>query len=110
MIGEASATIPFAGELFLRLAAEGRLIVDEHRAQELIDGLERTLAAVRRRLNTLRIWYALPGPRIDDLPEAMADRVIDSVFMDQLAPGQLQRAAAELPKYIEALRSAARTL
>jgi hypothetical protein len=32
--------------------------------------------------------------------------VVDAVFADQLAPGQLERAATELPKYIEALRRA----
>jgi hypothetical protein len=34
--------------------------------------------------------------------------LIDAVFVDQLAPGQLERAIAELPKYIAALERARR--
>jgi hypothetical protein len=105
MSGEA-APYPFAGDLFLTLAAEGRLVLDPVSADEIIAGLERTLAMIRARLRVIRLWEQLPDRRLDELPGALADDVVDAVFVDQLAPGQLQRAVDELPKYIEALRQA----
>jgi hypothetical protein len=98
----------FAGELFLALATEGRLVLDAPSADEIIVGLERTLALTRARLRVLRIWSQQPAGRVDDLPEGVARDVVDAVFVDQLAPGRLERAAAELPKYIEAVRRARR--
>ncbi len=98
--------LPFAGELFLNLAAEGRLVVDARRADEAIAGLESTLAQIRARLRVIRIWQQVPDPKVDELPEALARDVVDAIFVDQLAPGHLERAATELPKYIEALRRA----
>ncbi len=97
---------PFAGELFLRLASEGRLVVEETRADEVIAGLERTLSSVRARLRLIRLWQQDPTPRVGELPEELARDVVDAVFADQLAPGRLEQAAADLPKYIEAMRLA----
>jgi hypothetical protein len=105
MSGDVSP-LPFAGELFLNLAEEGRLVVDAGRADEAIAGLERTLAQIRARLRVIRIWQQVPAQRVDELPAELVQDVVDAVFVDQLAPGQLERAAAELPKYIEALRLA----
>lgn len=96
----------FAGELFLTLAAEGRLVVDPRRADEVIAGLEGTLAQIRARLRVIRIWQQTPAQRVGDLPEELVQDVVDAVFVDQLAPGQLESAAVELPKYIAALRRA----
>ena len=101
--------LPFAGELFLSLAADGRLVVDAVRADEIIASLESTLARVRSRLRVIRIWQELPGRRVDELPGELVQDVVDAVFVDQLAPGQLEQAATELPKYIEALRLASTT-
>lgn len=101
--------LPFAGELFLTLAAEGRLVVDARRADEIIAGLESTLAQIRSRMRILRIWQEQPMQRVDELPEELAPDVIDAIFLDQLAPGQLEQAAVELPKYITALRTASCT-
>jgi len=98
--------LPFAGELFLNLAAEGRLVVDAVRADEIIANLECTLAQIRSRLRVIRIWQQLPARRVDELPDELVQDVVDAVFVDQLAPGQLEQAALELPKYIEALRRA----
>ena len=55
-------------------------------------------------MRMVRIWQQVPDPKVDELPEALARDVVDAIFVDQLAPGQLERAATELPKYIEALR------
>ena len=98
----------WTGELFLSLATEGRLVVDAARADEMIADLEVTLDMITARLRVLRIWQDEPGPTVDDLPPQLAQSLIDVVFAEQLAPGQLERAEAELPKYIRALRVARR--
>ncbi|MBL7253216.1 hypothetical protein [Paractinoplanes lichenicola] len=92
---------PFAGELFRSLAAEGRLRLDAGQADAAIAGLERTLSEVRARLRLLE--HRQPGSAAD-----LSDAVVDAVFADQLAPGRLELATVEIPKYIEALRRARR--
>jgi hypothetical protein len=93
---------PFAGELFRRLAAEGRLRLDAGQADAAIASLEDTLDQVRARLRILRRrQQAGPGPSGD-----LSDEAVDAIFADQLAPGQLELATVEIPKYIEALRRA----
>jgi hypothetical protein len=96
----------FAGELFLALAIEGRLVVESDRADQLIADLEQTLAVLRARLRVLEVWHQHPAPAIEKLPCEVADSVVDAVFAEQLAPGRLERAAAELPKYVAALKVA----
>jgi hypothetical protein len=98
--------VPFAGDLFLALAAEGRLVVDADRADALIAELEQTLDLITTRLRVARAWQQLPAASLDGLPELFAQSVVDAVFVAQLAPGQLERTARELPKYIAALRTA----
>ena len=103
---DADPYAPFAGELFLTLAAEGRLVLDPVRADQAIAALERTLSLIRARLRIIRIWQHSPAQRVEELPDELAQDVVDAVFADQLAPGRLERAVTELPKYIEALRRA----
>jgi hypothetical protein len=93
---------PFAGDLLLALARQGRLVLDTARADEAIAGLERTLSVVRTRLRTVQRHRQAPGPALDGA-------AVDALFAELLAPGRLALAAVELPKYIEALRSARRT-
>jgi hypothetical protein len=107
-VGANDVPEPFAGDLFMSLAAEGRLVVDAVRADELIADLERTLDMITTRLRLVQIWHGLPEPAVDELPEALTQTVIDAVFVDQLAPGQLEHAVDELPKYIQALQVARR--
>lgn len=102
-------TDTFAGETFLILAAEGRLVLGPERADALIAGLERTLGVLHERQRLLEIWRQMPEKNVDDLPRDVAESVIDAVFDDQLSPGRLDRAARELPKYITALRMARRS-
>ncbi|WBB80468.1 hypothetical protein O7606_03535 [Micromonospora sp. WMMD882] len=101
-----ASTSPFVGDLLLTLAGEGRLVLDAAQAEEAVAELERTLSAVRARLRVLRIWRHGPPQGVDDIPDDLAPDVVDAVFTDQLAPGRLEAAAVELPKYIEALRRA----
>jgi hypothetical protein len=92
----------------MSLAADGRLVVDAVRADELIADLERTLDMITTRLRLVQIWQQLREPAVDELPEALSQSVVDAVFVAQLAPGQLERAVDELPKYIQALQAARR--
>jgi hypothetical protein len=109
VVGTADVPEPFAGDLFLTLAAAGRLVVDPVRADALIADLQRTLDLIITRLRLVRIWQRLPEPAVDNLPAEFSQYVVDAVFVDQLAPGQLERAVRELPKYIEALQVARRS-
>jgi hypothetical protein len=80
---EARTTLDaFAGDLFLRLAVEGRLVVEAEAADQTIAGLEHTLEVVRARLQVAR------------------EHCFDCRRLDL--------AVSELPKYIEALRRARR--
>lgn len=100
------STSPFAGELMLALADEGRLTVEADQADEAIAGLERTLSEVRARLRVIRIWQQMPAGWVDELRDDLADEVAEAVLTDQMAPGRLEEALVQLPKYIEALRRA----
>jgi hypothetical protein len=99
---------PYAGDLFMSLAADGRLVVEAARADELIADLERTLDLITTRLRLVRLWQRLPEPAVDRLPPELSQSVVDAVFVAQLAPGQLEQAVHELPKYIQALQLARR--
>ncbi|MFI5494455.1 hypothetical protein [Actinoplanes sp. NPDC051859] len=107
MSGDTSP-LHFAGELFLTLADEGRLVVDPDRADAVIADLERTLDQVRSRMRVRHIWQQTPMRRVGELPDELAHDVVEALFIDQLAPGQLELAAIELPKYIMALRRASK--
>src|SRR5207244_1079651 len=97
-VGPGDAPLAFAGDLFLTLAAEGRLVVDSVQADALVIDLEHTLDLIASRLRLLRTWQYLGQPAVDRLPENISQTFIDAVFADQLAPGQLERAVDELPK------------
>jgi hypothetical protein len=100
--------VAFAGELFRALAAQGRLVVDADVADALISGLQQSLDVLTAQVRLVRMWHTMASPRLDGLPAPAASSVVDAVFTDQLAPGHLERAVAELPKYIDALRLARR--
>jgi hypothetical protein len=107
-VGANDVPEPFAGDLFMSLASQGRLVIDAVRADEMIADLDRTLDMINTRLRLVQIWRQLPEVAVDQLPEELSQSVVDAVFVDQLAPGQLERAAHELPKYIQALQVARR--
>ena len=97
---------PFAGDVFLDLARDGRLTIEAGVADRLVAALELTLAAVLERLRLVQRWRELDSPTLDGLPGPTAQMVADAIFQDQTVPGRLERAADELPKYIDALRAA----
>jgi len=107
-VGANDVPEPFAGDLFMSLASQGRLVIDAVRADEMIADLDRTLDLINTRLRLVQIWRQLPEAAVDQLPAELTQPVVDAVFVDQLAPGQLERAAHELPKYIQALQVARR--
>lgn len=96
----------FAGEVFLALADSGRFVVDVDHADRLIADLELTLAILHGRLLVLDHWQRQPARSVDDLPPEVAACVVDVLFTSQLAPGRLERAIEELPKYVAALKVA----
>lgn len=105
MTGDSAPPI-FAGELFLILATEGRLVIDAARADQIIAELERTLGIVRARLQVIRDWQSPRSQHVPKRPPELTQYMVDAVFVEQLAPGRLEEAFVELPKYIEAVRRA----
>ncbi len=96
---------PFAGDLVLRLADEGWLVLPPEQAERLIVELERTLADVRSCLRRAEL-----SRRLLDVADVAADvdrLVVDSAFMGQITADRWEQALVELPKYIQAFRIAA---
>jgi hypothetical protein len=96
----------FAGDVFLAFAAQGRLVLDADEADEAIAGLERTLDLVSRRVQLLDAWRRREAD--PDFAGVVSQSIVDVVFAEVVAPGQLERALHELPKYLEAMRLAKR--
>jgi hypothetical protein len=96
----------FAGDVFLALAAQGRLVLDADEADEAIEGLERTLELVGRRVQLLEAWRSRTAD--PDFAGVVSQSIVDVVFAEVVAPGRLERALQELPKYLEAMRLAKR--
>ncbi len=92
---------PFAGELLKKLANDGRFVLDRTLADAAIGHLQNTLSLTQARLRMLRLWQQRRHS-----PEELTADVVDAIFVEQLAPGQLAEAVIELPKYIEALQLA----
>jgi hypothetical protein len=105
MTGEVSPPC-FAGDLFLRLASEGRLKLDPAQAGRFIARLECTLLTVHFRLRTMQLLQSLRGREVNELPDGVVQQVVDVMLLDRLQPGTMAKAATEIPKYIEALRQA----
>jgi hypothetical protein len=105
---ESPDEVIFVGDLFLKLAVEGRLVLDAVEADRMITALEATLAVVRARTRLLEFWRQLPRPAVDGPCAAVEQFVVDILFTEQVAPGRLERALQELPTYIEAFKLAKR--
>ena len=102
------STENFAGDLFLRLANEGWLVLPAVEAERVIAELEHTLAEVRARLRRAELSRELrdSSARVDASPE-VDQLIVDSVFAGQIAADRWEQALVELPKYIQAFRIAA---
>jgi len=98
----------FAGDLFLTLATQGRLVMDAEQADRVIAELEETMNLVNSRVRLLDLWRRLSGPVLDELDTDVERTVIDTVFAEQLVPGRLEEAMRQLPKYVEAFKVARR--
>jgi hypothetical protein len=99
--------VPFAGDLFLRLAAEGRLVLDADEADRIVAELEMTLEAVDARIRLVDTWRQLPPPAVRGLDPA-ADQFVEAVFVEQVAPGLMEQSVLELTKYVAAFKLARR--
>jgi hypothetical protein len=106
--GRGHADDRYAGELFLALAAEGRLVLDPALADPVIAHLEATVREVDDRVERLDRWRRRPEPVTAAPARVIDQRVTDVVFADQIAPGQLEQAQRELPKYLAAFKIARR--
>lgn len=96
---------PFAGDLVLRLADEGWLVMPPDQAERVIAELERTLAEVRSCLRRAELSRKLLD--VADVAVDVDRLVVDSVFAGQIAADRWEQALVELPKYIQAFRIAA---
>ncbi|GAA3031564.1 hypothetical protein [Actinokineospora globicatena] len=97
----------FAGELFLKLADAGWLVVEPEVGLRVITQLQQTLDAVRDRVRLAEVSRRLRDTAGDDLAPEVDQAVVDSVFAEQITAGRWEQALVELPKYIEAFRRAA---
>ncbi len=97
----------FAGDLFLRLAREGWLVVAPEQAERVIAELERTLEVVRSRVRRAELARRLREVAADDVEPDVDRLVVDAAFAGQIASCTWEQALVELPKYIEAFRIAA---
>jgi len=100
---------PFAGDLFLRLATEGWLVLPPEQAESIIADLERTLAEVRALLRKAELSRALrdAGAGGVDLEPDVERLIVECAFAGQIAADRWEQALVELPKYIQAFRIAA---
>ncbi|GAA1343096.1 hypothetical protein [Saccharothrix algeriensis] len=97
----------FAGDVLLRLAREGWLVVPRAEAERVIAELERTLKVVRARLRRAELSRRLRDVADRDVDPAVERLAVDAAFAGQIAADTWERALVELPKYIEAFRIAA---
>ncbi|WP_306750645.1 hypothetical protein [Saccharothrix yanglingensis] len=100
--------VVFAGDLFLRLAAEGRLVLDPAEADRVIEGLRHTLHVLTDRVHLVELLHDTPLDDIRRLHPEAEGAVVDAMFAEQVSGGALRRALDELPKYIRAFENAKR--
>lgn len=96
----------FAGDLLLRLAVDGWLVVPPEQAEHAVAELEWVLAEIRARLRRVELSRGLRGVAGEDVPAAVDGLMVESVFAGQIAADRWELALVELPKYIQAFRIA----
>ncbi|MDQ2587983.1 hypothetical protein [Saccharothrix yanglingensis] len=98
----------FAGDLFLRPAVDGRLVLEQEEADRIIADLKRTLDVVADRQRMIDLLRDVSLDKLRHLHPGLESIVADAVFEEQVTEGHLRRTLHELPKYIEALEMAKR--
>ncbi|MFT7839909.1 hypothetical protein Q5530_27525 [Saccharothrix sp. BKS2] len=98
--------VAFAGDLFLQLATDGRLVLEPAEADRVIAGLEWALEEVTGRLRVADLLRGTSLPELRRVDAGLEQAVVDAVFDEQVADGGLRRALDELPKYILAFQKA----
>lgn len=98
---------PFAGDLFLRLATEGWLVLPPEQARSVIADLEHTLAQVRALLRKAELSRALRAAGGVDVEPEVDRLIVECAFAGQIAADRWEQALVELPKYIKAFQIAA---
>ncbi|WP_433260259.1 hypothetical protein ACQPZF_23665 [Actinosynnema sp. CS-041913] len=97
----------FAGDVLLRLAREGWLVMPPEQAERVIAELEWTLKLVRARMRRAELSRKLRDVAGGDIDPAVDRLAFDAAFDGLVASGAWEQALDELPKYIEAFRIAA---
>jgi hypothetical protein len=95
---------PFAGDLVLRLADEGWLVLPLEQAKQVIADLERALTEVRACLRRTELSRKLLAA---DVTADVDLLVVECAFAGQIAADRWEEALVELPKYIRAFQTAA---
>lgn len=96
----------FDGDLFIRLAAEGWLVMRAEQAEQVIAELESTLERIRSLLRNVELAQKLRELADTDVLSQVDSLVVESVFMGQISADRWEQALVELPKYIRAFRIA----
>lgn len=96
----------FAGDLFLALAADGRLVLDPADADRMIAELERTIELVSAQLCRVELAWRLRLAGVRELLPDTERMIIDAAFLEQVSPGRFERVLEELAKYVRAFKIA----
>lgn len=99
----------FAGDLFLTLATDGRLVLDAAQADRVIADLEHTIELVSAQLCRAELAWRLPLSAVRELLPATEDLITSAAFAEQVCPGGFERALDELAKYVQAFKIAKAT-
>lgn len=98
--------VHFAGDLFLALAADGRLVLDPVEADRMIAELERTIELVSAQLCRVELAWRLRLVGVRELLPATERTIIDAAFLEQVSPGRFEHVLDELAKYLRAFKIA----
>ncbi|HEX9335467.1 MAG TPA: hypothetical protein VF892_06265 [Pseudonocardiaceae bacterium] len=104
--GAEGAYVHFAGDLFLALAADGRLVLDPVRADRVIVELERTIELVSAQFCRTELARRLPLAAVRELLPATELMTVDAAFIEQVSPGRFEHVLDELAKYVRAFKIA----
>lgn len=96
----------FAGDLFLSLASRGMFVLEPRSADRFIAQMSAALDQVRVRCGLIKLLGGNPVGSLAAEDEVAEQALFDIAFAEQVAPGRLDQAMVELPKYIQAFEIA----